>query len=289
MNIPFTYFGSSRFSVIVLDTLTQRGLVPTLIVTTPDKPQGRKMVLTPNVVKTWAVEHSIPVEIPEQFNNETIELLKRIASDVFIVASYGKILPSAVIDIPPHKTLNIHPSLLPQYRGASPLQSAMLEDTKNTGITIMRIDDKMDHGPLLAHKGISIDTWPTYEAFETLMATEGANLLADTLPLWIEGKITEQEQEHPSATFTKKIHKEDGLLDLTDDAYKNFRKIQAYNTWPVAYVMHTHNGTQIRVKITEASYTNNTLAIERVIPEGGTAMPYADFVRGYGALNASSR
>lgn len=284
MNPTFTFFGSSRFSVIVLDTLAERGLLPNLIVTTPDKPQGRKMILTPNVVKTWAIEHAIPVQAPEKFNDEAIEHLKDVSSNIFVVASYGKILPARVIDIPSHKTLNIHPSLLPQYRGASPLQAAILNDSKETGVTIMQIDEQMDHGPIVAQKHVSISEWPTYDEFESFMAREGAQLLADIVPNWIAGTRTAHEQDHASATFTKKITKEDGLLDLSADAYLNFRKIQAYNTWPVAYVMHTHNNKQIRVKIVHASYKNNTLTIERVVPEGSSEMSYTDFVRGYGAL-----
>ncbi len=277
----FAFFGSSRFSVIVLDELYALHLKPTYIVTTPDKPRGRKLILTPNVVKTWAIEKNIPVRDPETIDRDVIESLKKDPCDIFVVASYGKILPAALINIPPHKTLNIHPSLLPRYRGASPLQSAILDDTKNTGVSIMEIDEEMDHGPIIAQKETNISEWPTYEEFEERMAREGAQLLAMILPDWISGAITKKEQDHGAATYTKKMTKEDGLIDLAADPYLNFRKIQAYHEWPQAYFFIERNGKKIRIKITSASYSDGKLIIEKIIPEGGKEMSYADFRNGY--------
>ncbi|MDQ2933359.1 MAG: methionyl-tRNA formyltransferase, partial [bacterium] len=134
-HIRFAFFGSSRFSILVLNDFERAGYIPVCVVTTPDKPQGRKLVITPNVVKTWAVERNIAVYDPAKLDEEFIEKLKKEVCDVFIVASYGKIIPALIIDLPRRKTLNIHPSLLPKYRGASPLQSAILDDAKATGVT----------------------------------------------------------------------------------------------------------------------------------------------------------
>jgi methionyl-tRNA formyltransferase len=277
----FTFFGSSQFSIYVLDELAKLGFIPSTIVTTPDKPQGRKLVMTPNVVKTWAINNGVKVHDPAGVDATFIETLKSNPTDVFIVASYGKILPKELIEIPPHKTLNIHPSLLPQYRGASPLQAAILNDTKNTGVTIMRIDEEMDHGPIVAQKEITMNEWPAYEAFEEMMAREGAQLLANILPDWVTGKIEEKEQNHSAATYTKKSKKEDGLIDLTTDPYLNFRKIQAYHDWPQAYFMIPKEGKDMRVKITAASFAEGKLRIEKVIPEGKKEMSYADFENGF--------
>ena len=282
--IPFTFFGSSHMSIIVLDELKSAGYIPACIITTPDKPQGRKLILTPNVVKTWAQQNGITVYDPAKLDVAFIENLKLNIEhcNVFIVASYGKIIPQAVLDIPVRKTLNIHPSLLPLYRGASPLQSAMLDDVKHTGVSIMRIDEVMDHGPLIAQKEITVQEWPTYEIFEADMAREGARILADILPGWINGTIEEKEQDHSRATYTKKFTKSDALIDLSSsDQYLTFRKIQAFHERPQAYFMIAHNGTDIRVKVTQASFKNNTLIIEKVIPEGGKEMSYADFESGY--------
>ncbi len=288
--ISFTFFGSSRLSVIVLDELLKFDLKPRLIITTPDKPQGRKLEIKPNIVKEWAISHNVPVLDPAELDSTFIEKLKdesnKDAMELFIVASYGKIIPDEIIKIPKYKTLNIHPSLLPQYRGPSPLPTAILEDTKNTGVTIMKLDSEMDHGPIVAQKKIEILRWPTYEEFEEMMAITGAHVLAEILPGWIEGKLIAIDQKHANATYTKKIKKEDGLIDLNGDPYVNFRKIQAYHEWPQAYFFIEKEGKKIRVKITEASFesdekSSGKLIIKKVIPEGKKEMNYDDFIRGY--------
>jgi methionyl-tRNA formyltransferase len=293
--IKFAFFGSSRLSVIVLDELEKAGFIPACIVTTPDKPKGRKLTVTPNVVKEWAINKKIRIYDPAKLDAAFIEMLKKESCDLFIVASYGKIIPSAIINLPPHKTLNIHPSLLPKYRGPSPLPSAMLDDAKRTGVTIMRLDEEMDHGPIVAQQEITVEEWPTYEDFEEMMARKGAQLLARILPDWVAGKIKELEQDHSKATYTKKITKEDGLLDLNKLDYAAFRKIQAFHEWPQAFFFISKDGKKqrskdaekIRVKVTQASFKKDlqgnagTLIIEKVIPEGKSEMPYADFARGY--------
>lgn len=283
--INFAFFGSSRFSVLILDELERAGYIPDCIVTTPDKPKGRKLILTPTPVKLWAEKRNIPALSPAKLDTEFSKSIGDLAQgkkwDLFIVASYGKIIPNAVIDIPTHKTLNVHPSLLPQYRGASPLQSAMLDDMKNTGVSIMKIDAEMDHGPIISQEIVSIEEWPSYEDFEEMMAKKGGQLLAKILSEWIAGTIQEKTQDHSKATFTRKITKENGLIDLADDPYANFRKIQAFHEWPQAYFIHKHNGKEIHVKITQASYTNSNLNIEKLIPEGGKEISFDDFRRGY--------
>lgn len=295
--IPFVYFGSSRLSVIVLDELLKRGFTPSLIVTTPDKPQGRKLIITPNIVKTWALEHHIPVLNPVKLDDVFLADLHRTPCDLFIVASYGKIIPTVIIELPKYKTLNIHPSLLPQYRGASPLPTAILEDTKKTGVSIMQLDTEMDHGPIIAQKEINITDhfkeWPTYPDFEAFMAREGAQVLANILPDWVQGNISIREQNHSQATYTKKISKDSACIDFSqselkntdtiahDRAYSIFRKIQAFNGWLDTYFFIEHNEKKMRVKITEASFENNHLNIKKVIPEGKKEISYSDFKKNY--------
>jgi len=277
----FIFFGNSRFSVFILEELFQAGFKPYKIVTTPDKPEGRKLILTPTPVKIWAQKNGIQTYEPERLDAAFTDVLNKEAADLFIVASYGKIIPEAILDMPKHETLNVHPSLLPLYRGPSPLPTSILDDAKETGVTIMRIDKEVDHGPILAQKKITITEWPTYEAFEEMMAREGGKLLAETIPGWGAGKIKEQEQDHSRATFTKKVKKEDGLIDLSGDQYSIFRKIQAYHEWPQAYFLHKTASKEIRVKVTRASFLGGKLNIERVIPEGGKEMDYKDFLHGY--------
>lgn len=315
--IPYVFFGSATFSLYVLDELEKAGSMPSIIVTVPDKPVGRGLVMTPNAVKVWANDHNIPVLDPAKLDATFIEnVQKKIGESgkipCCIVAAYGKIIPQAVLDIPSHGMLNIHPSLLPRYRGATPIQSAMLDDVKNTGVTIMRVDTHMDHGPIVAQKAITVNEWPTYEVFEETLAREGGRLLTAILPDWIAGKVVEKEQNHAAATSTKKVVKEDGLITLDMEAfacagnsviadpaiifpetqYEIFRKIQAYHVWPTVYFFLKSNGgktardknsndKKIRVKITSAEWHDNHLVIKKVIPEGKKETDFASFINSW--------
>lgn len=291
--MKYAFFGSSEMSTYVLDELVKAGFAPALVVTTPDKPRGRGLVLTPNVVKTWALAHNLPV-LDDQARLLADEQALGGPFDVFIVASYGRILPADIVFRPTHKTLNVHPSLLPRYRGAAPLPTTILDDAKHTGVTVMRLDEKMDHGPIVAAKEIVVPEWPTYEAFEEMMAREGGKLLAQILPDWIAGKIPEREQDHSRATYTRKIAKDDAQIDLSspdafrgERGYENFRKIQAYHLWPQAYFYADKNGKTVRVKVNSASWHAGVLSIGTVTPEGSRSMSWKDFGAGYSPLPAS--
>ena len=146
----------------------------------------------------------------------------------------------------------------------------------------------MDNGPIVAQKEITIDEWPPYGEFEKMMGHEGGVLLASILESWVQGQLPETPQDHSQATFTKKIKKDDAQIvftDITAHPYDTFRKIQAYHEWPIVYFfLDTKSGSPIRIKITQASYKNDTLVIERVIPEGKKEMSYQDFIAGYGAF-----
>lgn len=285
-NINIVFFGSSKFSVFCLDELKKQNTLPILIVTTPDKPKGRKLILTKTEVKLWAKENSIPCLSPEILDTDFIESLQKYQNSVFLVASYGKILPLEIINIPQFKTLNIHPSLLPKYRGASPLQSQILNNETDVGVSLMLMDEKMDHGPIIDQKIISLPTensyikWPKLEEFKKLTAMTGIKIFLENLEPWTKNQITPVPQNHEQATFTKKIKKEDGLLDLQADAYTNFRRIQAYSMWPQAYFFIKHKGVSIRIIIKEAEFSNGELKILKVLPEGKKEMLYTDFVRG---------
>lgn len=282
-DVRFAFFGTSIFSVMVLDELKKAGFTPALIVTRADKPQGRKLIISASPVKIWAQQEKIDVIQPDQLTPEVLSDLGNSEWDLFIVASYGKILPGALLHIPHFGSLNVHPSLLPKYRGASPIQSQILADDRKTGVTIMLMDEALDHGPIIAQARIEIDEadWPPKGSeLEEMLATLGGSFLAETIPSWIEGALTKETQEEEKATFTKKITKEDGELDMNNgDARQNFLKIQAFDEWPVAYFFVEKKGKEIRVKITSASYRNGVLTLERVIPEGKKEMLYSDFLR----------
>ncbi|MBX4210656.1 methionyl-tRNA formyltransferase [Candidatus Parcubacteria bacterium] len=280
--ISFVFFGTSEFAVYVLDELKNKGFVPKLLVTQPDKPQGRKLIPTPSPVKIWAKKNGISILEPLKFDSEFFSTLNAERQSLFIVASYGKIIPDEILNIPPLKTLNVHPSLLPKLRGASPLQTAILTEEK-TGVSIMRLDAEMDHGPIIAQKEITISPWPPrVDILEETLGREGGKLLADTIPDWEGGKLKEKPQDHNKATYTTKISKDDGLLDLNNDSFINYKKIQAYYGWPGAYFFAENKGKKMRVIVKDATYSNGELEITRVIPEGKNEMSYADFKKWIG-------
>jgi len=287
-DIKSVFFGTSRFSVLVLEELKNAGLLPVLIVTAPDTKQGRKLILTPPPSKVWAEEEGIDYVQPEHIDENFISELQNTDWDIFFTASYGKILPQKLLDIPTHGSLNVHPSLLPKYRGSSPIHSNILADDRETGITIMLMDDKLDHGPIVTQARIEIDEndWPMYAYdLEELLGVEGGKLLAEITIPWMNGEIKPSVQIEEEATFTKKISKENGELDLENgNGREHFLKMHAYGEWPGIYFFTKRNAEQsekrIRVKITNASYINNEFKILSVIPEGKKEMLYEDFLRG---------
>jgi len=282
--ISFIFFGSSSFSINVLNTLERKSLLPIAVVTMPDKPKGRNLMVAETEVAQWATIRKIDVLKFETLKDVSVmKILNDYEADLFIVASYGKIIPESILYIPKHKTLNIHPSLLPKYRGASPIQSMILENEQHTGVTIMKLDKEMDHGPIVASKEIAPPTWPTHEeTVEAFLGNEGGILLASILSDWTTGKIVPKTQNHDTATYTKKMVKDDAQLDLNGDAFKNYLKILAYHRWPKAFFFDTYKGKNIRMIITDARYDmeNNTLEFIKVIPESKKEMLYSDYLKG---------
>lgn len=281
--IDFVFFGTADIAVWVLEELNERGLSPALIVTEPDKPAGRKQELTPPPVKRWALEHEIDVLQPEKLNaGKEMQLLLNSEWDLFVVAAYGQLIPRELLEHPKHKTLNMHPSLLPRFRGASPIRSAILEDERKTGVSIMLLDEKLDHGPIVAQASVELEEsdWPPKgRVFDELMARAGGELLSETIAPWIEGGITQEEQDHERATYCGKFDKAMGEIDLSGDPYQNYLKICAFDGWPGTFFFTEKNGTRIRVKITDAEYKDGELIILRVIPEGKKEMDYKAFLQ----------
>ncbi|MBI2120041.1 MAG: methionyl-tRNA formyltransferase [Parcubacteria group bacterium] len=276
--IKFAFFGTPQFAVGVLGELEKHGFLPSLVVTAPDKPRGRKLVITPPEVKVWSQKRNIPVLQQGKLDISKFKI-QNSKFDVFVVVAYGKILPKAILALPKYGVLNVHPSLLPRLRGASPIQSAILGEDK-TGVTIMLLDEEMDHGPIVAQKEYAFDELPPKASvLEKDLAKLGGEMLAETLPKYVAGETKPTPQDHHAATYTKKIQKEDGLLDLSDDPIKNIRKIKAFDVWPRAYFFHEASGKKIRVIVTDAKLHNGKLLITKVLPEGKTEMMYEEFLR----------
>lgn len=280
-NIKIAFFGNSKFSVFCLEEMKNLGQTPDMVITTPDKPSGRKMQLTKSETKVWAEENNVLFIEQEKLKEETfLEKLK--AYDLFIVASYGKIVPNVILDLPKYGVLNIHPSLLPKYRGPSPLQEQILNDEKNVGVTVMLMDAEIDHGPIITQERTDIPNWPVnLIKLKEITAKTGVKLLIDNLEAWINKKIKAKAQDHNLATFTKKVEKNDGLLDLEfGKPYENYLKTKAFYPWPGTFFFITKGEQKIRVIIKESEYTDGKFSIIRVLPEGKKEMSYGDFLRG---------
>lgn len=271
----FVFFGTPHFAVMVLDALERNGQVPALVVTAPDKPRGRGLELSPSPAKAWALERGIDVATPATLKDPSFAAeLANTDWDFFVVAAYAKLIPKNILDIPRKGCLNVHPSMLPKFRGPSPALSAILADERETGVTVMQMSETMDAGPVVAQARIEIsqEEWPPAGAMlEDLLATEGGNLLAETIPAWVAGEITPEPQDESHATYTRKFTDHDALIDLGGDARTNFLKIRAFDHGPRAYFLDEHKK---RIIVTDAQLTDGTLELLKVIPEGKKEMPF---------------
>ncbi len=274
-NLKIAFLGTPEFSVKPLEALINSGCQIIGIITGLDKSVGRKMVLTPPPVKILAQKYNILVYQPEN-KTELLEIIKKLQPDLAIVAAFGMIFTKEILEIPKYGFLNIHASLLPRWRGASPIQSAILAGDEETGITIMLINEKIDEGPILERRKLKIEN-RNYKELENKLSELGAKLLIETIPKWINGEIKPQEQEHNKATYCKKITKEDGLINLNTEPPEIIeRKIRAFTPWPGAYVFVKGK----RLIITQAKLKNNALKIRHVKPEGKKEMDFVDYLRG---------
>jgi methionyl-tRNA formyltransferase len=279
------FFGTDHFSVGVTEQLAAAGIPVSLVVCAPDRPAGRGMEMREPDAKVWAKRNGVAVMQPEKLDESFVADLRAHGPwEVFCVASYGKIIPQAVLDIPQRGCLNVHPSLLPRHRGATPLEAAMLADEKDTGVTVIQMDAKMDHGPIVAAREVRFDEWPARGDVERRTAEMGGALLAEVLPGWVEGSIEAREQDESLATYTKKLEKADGDLSKAPTEREKFLRVQAMSPWPGAFLfVEGKNGQLVRVKILEARWDteNQKCVFEKVVPEGKNAMDWASFENGF--------
>lgn len=278
--MKFAFFGTPEIAVKILDHLEKAGFLPSLIVCSPDKTKGRGLELSMPETKKWALARNIEVFQPIKLDDEAYEKIKSLGPwDLFIVTAYGKIIGQRFLDIPVKGNINVHPSLLPKYRGPSPIQAQILADEKEVGTTIMLMDALMDHGAILAQKNIDLEMPQKFESLIKVLAEESGKLLVETLPKYLDGKINAIEQDHDKATICKMIKKEHGLIDLNANSKENYLKFLALNPWPSTYFIKNINGKDIRIKITDADFIDEQFVIKKIIPEGKREMSYEDFMR----------
>ena len=278
--VRFVFFGTPELATVFLDDLEKDGLVPSLVVTTPDTSKGRGMALTPPPVKVWAEKRTIPVLQPEKLDDSFASQLQASAYDVFVVIYYGKILPREIFSMPKHGTINIHFSLLPRWKGTSPIRAAILNDDGKAGTSLVLMDEQIDHGPLIAQKALLIANWPpSARELEAFATHESAKLLRAVIEPWVSGEIEAREQNHDLETLCPTLEKADGLLDFSGDPHTNLLKIRAFDSTIGTHAFFERSSKKIRVQILDAHIEHNSLVIDKVKPEGKREMNYEEFLR----------
>ena len=233
MSTKLIFFGTPDIAAYTLRVLCSVGYNALAVVTQPDKPTGRDRMLTPPPVKTIARELGIPVFQPVTLKDGVfLEELRRLQPDVCVVISYGKIFPASFFEIPPLGFLNVHFSLLPAYRGASPLPTAIMNGDRESGVTIALLVPKVDSGPILAQKRLPIPQEKYYPEIINEYMQKGTELLLEVLPRYVSGGIKPREQDHGQATFTKILTRQDGNIDWDRSAEQIFNQIRALNPEP---------------------------------------------------------
>lgn len=300
------FFGTPLFGQIVLKKLLGENFNVAAVVTQPDRPAGGEArlgrpagrsdpILYPTPVKVLAKEHKIPILTPADKKRLVASGKWLVARkpDLFVVVSYGLIIPSEILMIPKKGSLNVHPSLLPKYRGASPIQAAILAGETGTGVTIMLMDEKMDHGPILTQEKVALDPAETTAAAMAKLAQAGGELLIRTIPRYLEGKLTPRPQDHTQATFTKLIKKEDGKVNWQENNAQIERMVRAYNPWPGVWTtigemaeqldreLKNQRHKNLRLKILRTHVENGTISLDLVQVEGKNPIGFADFTKGY--------
>ena len=327
--IKYVFFGTGPLAEAAIYNLYHGGLIPAAIITKPDATVGRDHVLTAPIIKVWAESKGIKVYQPSTLKEKDLEesteiknidfykYIKENKIDIAIVASYGKIIPEYILNWPVKGILNIHPSMLPLYRGPSPIESQLLDGLDSIGLSIMKLDAGMDSGPVYIQKSISlniknntnisissdavVNTNYNSETIERLYGREGTNMILQILPFVMDGSLKPKDQDESKATFCKFIEKSQG--DITDLLNENINvsfdivkkilnKWRALNPWPGLYFFIDHNEKKLRVKINKINFniiknTENINSIEiskfivEVTPEGKRSMSWESFVNGY--------
>ena len=294
------FMGTPDFALFSLRALVEEGEDVVGVVTQPDKPKGRGYTLTPPPVKVYAEEKGLPVYQPRTLRDEAFaDLLRQIDPEVIVVVAFGKILPANVLDYPKYGCVNVHGSLLPAYRGAAPMQRAIIDGCEETGITTMFMDVGLDTGDMLLKKSVAIDLHDTFETVHDKLGECGAELLLRTLALLEKGEILPEKQDDALATYAAKIEKEDCLLDFSRTAKEVHDRIRGLSPIPLSFT-HTPDGRLLKIVASEPAEGSGrpgevislsggritvacgegAIALLSVLPEGKKKMSSADFING---------
>jgi methionyl-tRNA formyltransferase len=278
--MKIVFFGTSEFGAVILEKLIKNRYRPILVVTAPDKPAGRKQIPLPPPVKITAQNYNVSVFQPENMGALKLKI-KNLMPNLIIAAAYGRIIPQEILDLPSQGSLNVHPSLLPKYRGPSPIQTAILNGDKETGATIILMTPRIDAGPVLAQKKTIIGSNETAKELQDRLADLAGELLVDVLPDWTAGRIKLRTQKEKEATYTKTLKRENGEIDWKEPLEKIERQIRAFYPWPGSYTIVDNK----RIKILKAGIEKREkkfcLAVKELQVEGKKPISFEDFKRGY--------
>jgi methionyl-tRNA formyltransferase len=302
MNLVFC--GTPQFAVPTLEKLVEAGHSIHLVLTQPDRPKGRGLELVASPVKQTALRHNLPIYQPEKIktNEELQRRLREIAPDAIIVVGYGRIVPKWMLDLPRYGNLNLHASLLPKYRGAAPIQWAIANGEKVTGVTTMRLDEGLDTGDILLQQELPINDDDTSETLAPRLAAIGAELMVETLQRLQAGTMTPRPQNHAEASLAPILTKEDGRIDFHRTAQEIYNRLRGFQPWPGAFT--TFRGKMLGVTaarpaaVADSGLREGQLLVRgshlfvgcgqgtlldllEVQPEGKKGMPARDFVHGY--------
>ena len=303
MAFQVIFFGTSEIGIPTLAALSESKKIDVqAVITQSDKKTGRKAEMTAPPIKVFAQEKNLPIFQPESLkdNPDFVQFLKTLKPDLFVVLSYGKILPKEILEIPTYGAVNIHTSLLPKFRGASPIQEALLQGEKETGLTVIKMNEYMDEGGIILVRRIPVEEKDDYITLEKKLAVLSGEIIPLLVHDYIEGTLPPLPQKHEKATYCKKIEKEDGKIDWqNDDAEKIQRKMKAFKKWPGVFTMW--NGKRIKILAAEIensekgtpgeiTFEKDRIAVATkkgsLIPtvlqmEGKKEMEVEEFLRGY--------
>jgi len=302
MSLKTVFFGSSQFSIPSLEFLLNSQHEVLLVVTQPDREKGRNMTMEETPVKKLAVSRGIKVYQPETLKDEkAVEYIKAFSPEVFVVVSFGQMLPQEILDIPELYSINLHPSLLPKYRGAAPINWAIIKGEKVTGLTVIRINERMDSGDIMLQKKIPIEKDDTALTLGRRLSELGAILILDALRFAEKGKIKFKKQPKKSSNLARKLTKEDGLIDWNKDAESIRNLVRGLDPWPSAFTYldgkilkiwkcetlpsyeKKEPGTilDVRGDAIIVSCGKGLFSIKEVQSEGGKRMDVSSFLRGH--------
>ena len=258
--LKIIFMGTAELSCASLEKLADdKNFSVLAVVTQPDKPKGRELKLTPSPVKVLAEQLNLPVRQPLKARDEKfISELRALQPDLMVVVAYGQILPQTLLDVPPHGCLNVHTSLLPKYRGAAPIQWAIADGEPETGVTIMQMDAGLDTGPILSIRRTPILATDDSQILHDRLALLGAELLAETIPDYLAGKILPQPQPATGSTYAAKIKKEDGKIDWQQPAQQIWNRLRAFTPWPGAFTFLQAEPKPQLLKIWKAEVVENS-------------------------------